>query len=335
MTYVADMAEEKWQQRNVFQKDVPDGEGEEDNVEIYKSGNPRDFSFRIKNHKELGESLGILDFENAVKVAGSRNVILRKQGVDLENALERFMLDNAEEHGYELVSVPHIARKESFFGVGQLPKFEEDIYWVNRNHITHGLISTGEVPLVNMMSNTLLKEEQLPIRYAARTHCFRKEAGSAAKDTAGLIRLHEFRKVELVSFTDQESSAEEHEQITGTAEKVLARLGLPYRKVLLCKGDTGFSSSKTFDLEVWFPSQNKYREVSSCSNCTDFQSKRIQARYKDARTGKNLKVHTLNGSALAIGRTMAAVMENYQLEDGRILVPEVLRGWYMRNYIIG
>lgn len=309
--------------KNLAADDVPDGEDEAGNVETGRWGEPRK-SGPAKDHADLGEALGLLDFEAAAKMSGARFAVLKGGLARLERALGQFMLDmQTAQHGYLEVNPPYLVRDEAMFGTGQLPKFEEDLFRVGE----HLLIPTAEVSLTNLVRETILSEEELaqPMRLTALTPCFRAEAGSAGRDTRGLIRQHQFSKVELVSITRPEDSEAEHERMTGCAEAVLQALELPYRRMLLCKGDMGFSARKTFDLEVWLPSQDTYREISSCSNCGDFQARRMDARFKRAGEKKTEFVHTLNGSGLAVGRTLVAVMENYQDEGGRIAVPEVLK----------
>ncbi|HIP98799.1 MAG TPA: serine--tRNA ligase [Aquifex aeolicus] len=301
---------------------VPVGRDENDNVEVRKWGEPPKFNFNPKPHWELGEYLGILDFEKGTKLSGSRFVVKRGLGARLVRALINFMLDLHTKNGYLEMYVPHLVKPEILIGTGQLPKFEEDLFKCERDGLY--LIPTAEVPLTNLHRDEILKEEELPIYYTAYTPCYRREAGSYGRDIKGLIRLHQFDKVELVKITTPERSYEELEKLVRDAEKVLQELELPYRVVELCTGDLGFSASKTYDIEVWMPSYNRYREISSCSNCEDFQARRMKLRYK-MKNGKNLYCHTLNGSGLAIGRTLAAILENYQQEDGSVSVPKALR----------
>jgi len=310
---------------NLPHESVPVGKDENDNVEVRRWGEPKKFPFEPKPHWELGEKLGILDFERGAKLAGSRFTVIKDWGAKLERALINFMLDLHSKKGYKEVFPPHLVRPEILIGTGQLPKFEEDLYKCERDNLY--LIPTAEVPLTNLYRDEILKEEELPIYLTAYTPCYRREAGAYGKDIRGIIRQHQFDKVELVKIVHPDTSYEELEKLTKDAEEVLQLLGLPYRVVELCTGDLGFSASKTYDIEVWFPSQNKYREVSSCSNCEDFQARRMNTRFKERKTGKNRFVHTLNGSGLAVGRTLAAILENYQQEDGSILVPEVLRDY--------
>jgi seryl-tRNA synthetase len=310
---------------NLPHESVPLGKGEEDNPEVRRWGQPRVFDFPVKDHHDLGCGLGLLDFERAARLAGSRFAVLYGQLARLERALAAFMLDvQTIEHGYLEVLPPTIVNRDCLFGTGQLPKFAEDLF-----HLTDergfSLIPTAEVPLTNLHRGEVLSEDDLPKAFCAHTSCFRSEAGSYGKDTRGLIRQHEFRKVELVRYAHPDTSFEALELMTGHAEAILRKLGLPYRVIVLCTGDMGFSSRKTYDLEVWLPGQQKYREISSCSNCGDFQARRADIRFKP-RTGKKTEfVHTLNGSGLAVGRTLVAVMENYQNADGSITVPDVLR----------
>jgi seryl-tRNA synthetase len=309
---------------NLPHKSVPIGRDESENVEVRRWGKPRDFSFEPRPHWEIGERLGIFDFERAGKISGSRFVILKDWGAKLERALINFMLDLHSRKGYKEVWPPHLVRPEILIGTGQLPKFEEELYKCERDDLY--LIPTAEVPLTNLYRDEILSEEDLPIYMVSYTPCYRREAGSYGKDIRGIIRQHQFSKVELVKIVKPEHSYEELEKLTADAEDVLKLLGLPYRVVLLCTGDMGFASAKTYDIEVWFPSQGRYREISSCSNCEDFQARRMNARYRDAQ-GKLRFVHTLNGSGLAIGRTLAAILENYQQEDGSVVVPEALKDY--------
>jgi seryl-tRNA synthetase len=307
---------------NMPAEDVPIGADENDNVVLTTKGEPRSFNFEPQEHDIFGAALG-LDFETAQKVSGARFVYLKGQVARLNRALGQFMIDlHTSDYGYLEVAPPLIVRSETAFGTGQLPKAAEDMF-----HTTEGrwLIPTAEVSLTNMVREAILKEEELPLRFTALTPCFRSEAGAAGRDTRGLIRQHQFEKVELVSITTPEASDAEHERMTACAEQVLERLGLPFRRMLLCSGDMGFTARKTYDLEVWLPGQGKYREISSCSNCGDFQARRMNARYRPEGEKSNRFVHTLNGSALAVGRTLVAVLENYQQADGSVLVPDVLR----------
>jgi seryl-tRNA synthetase len=304
---------------------VPQGADEADNVEQHRWGTPRAFDFTIKDHVELGAHKGWLDGEVAAKLSGSRFTVLRGELARLHRALAQFMLDlHTEEHGYLETNVPLIVNSESMQGTGQLPKFEEDLFSIEVNEAKRYLIPTSEVPLTNIVRDTIIDNEQLPMRMTAHSLCFRAEAGSGGRDVRGMIRQHQFEKVELVSISKPAESDDEHERMTRSAEIVLEKLGLPYRRMLLCTGDMGFAAVKTFDLEVWLPSQNTYREISSCSNCGDFQARRMLARWRNPESNKPELVHTLNGSGTAIGRALIAVMENYQNADGSIDVPEVL-----------
>ena len=307
---------------NLPHPSVPIGEDENDNVEIRRWGEPPKFDFEPKPHWELGEKLGILDFERGAKLSGSRFVVKRGLGARLVRALINFMLDLHADRGYVEMYVPHLVKPEILIGTGQLPKFEEDLFKCERDNLY--LIPTAEVPLTNLHREEILREEDLPIYYTAYTPCYRREAGSYGRDIKGLIRLHQFDKVELVKITKPEDSYEELEKLVADAERVLQELELPYRVVELCTGDLGFSAAKTYDLEVWMPSYNRYREISSCSNCEDFQARRMKLRYK-SKEGKNILCHTLNGSGLAVGRTLAAILENYQQEDGSVVIPKALR----------
>lgn len=308
---------------NVPNDSVPVGSSEEDNVEIRKSGEPRDFNFQPKDHIDLGKDLDILDLDRAAKITGARFALYKGLGARLERALINFMLDlHTNEHGYTEVLPPFMANTDSFIGTGNLPKFEEDLFKIQDSNFY--LVPTAEVPVTNIHRDEILKEEDLPIKYVAYTPCFRSEAGSYGKDVKGIIRQHQFNKVELVKFSAPENSYEEHEALTQNAERVLELLGLPYRVVVLCTGDMGFSSAKTYDIEVWVPSENTYREISSCSNFEDFQARRASIRYRPKEGGKTKLVHTLNGSGLAVGRTVIGILENFQEEDGSITVPEVL-----------
>lgn len=308
---------------NVPLADVPAGRDEADNVEVRRVGNRPGWNHAALEHFEIGEALEGMDFETAARLSGSRFVVLRGQVARLERALGQFMLDlHTNEHGYQEIVPPLLVRDETVFGTGQLPKFAEDLF-----QTTHGLwmIPTAEVPLTNLVRETVVEQAALPLRYTALTPCFRSEAGAAGRDTRGMLRQHQFNKVELVSITDRESSIEEHERMTACAEAVLQRLDLHYRVVTLCTGDMGFGARKTYDLEVWLPGQNTFREISSCSVCGDFQARRMQARYRPTDE-KGLKfVHTLNGSGVAIGRALIAVLENYLNEDGSVSIPEVLQ----------
>ena len=315
---------------NIPDASVPVGKSDEDNEEVRVWGEPTKFDFEPKSHWDIGESLDILDFERASKITGSRFTVYKGAGARLERALINFMLDlHIEKHGYKEILPPYIVNRDSMTGTGQLPKFEEDAFKLSNNN-DYFLIPTAEVPVTNLHRDEILSKEDLPICYVAYSGCFRAEAGSAGRDTRGLIRQHQFNKVELVKFTDVESSMEELEKLTANAEKVLKLLELPYRVVNLCTGDLGFSSAKTYDIEVWMPSYNRYVEISSCSNFKDYQARRAKIQYRPEKGAKPMYVHTLNGSGLAIGRTTAAILENYQQADGSVIIPEVLRD-YMRG----
>ena len=309
---------------NVLDADVPDGADETANVVLKQVGEPRDLGFQPRQHFELGEALGLMQFEQATKLAGARSTILRGQLARLERALGQFMIDlHTREHGYEEVIIPLLVNDATMYGTGNLPKFADDLF-----HTTDGrwLIPTAEVPLTNYARDEILPDKKLPLRQSALTECFRSEAGSAGRDTRGMLRQHQFRKVELVSICRPEDSDAEHERMTACAERVPELLGIPFRRVALCSGDVGFASAKTFDLEVWLPGQQMWREISSCSNCRDFQARRMNGRFR-AADGKVAFVHTLNGSGVAVGRALIAVMENYQQADGSILIPEALWPW--------
>lgn len=309
---------------NILDKEVPVGNDENDNKEVEKWGELPKFNFKPKEHFEIGENLGQLDFEQSSKISGARFSTLSGNLAKLERALSNFMLDVASEFGYTEVSPPNLVKDEAMIGSGQLPKFAAEAF---RTENGYWLIPTAEVSLVNLAMKKTFDETELPIRFTAYTPCFRSEAGSAGKDTRGMIRQHQFKKVELVSITNQETSKTEHERMTNVACEILRRLKLPYRKVMLCSGDIGFGSNKTYDLEVWLPGQDKYREISSCSNCGDFQARRMQAKYKSQNHKKPLFVHTLNGSSLAVGRTIIAILENYQNHDGSVTIPDILVGY--------
>lgn len=319
---------------NIADDSVPLGKEESENVEIYCWGEPKSYDFAVKDHVELGERCGGLDFESAVKLSGSRFIVMKDQMARLHRAIAQFMLDlHTTEHGYCEMYVPYLVNAQSLFGTGQLPKFGEDLFHTTpatEEGIGMSLIPTAEVPLTNLLRDTIVDEADLPICMTAHTPCFRSEAGSYGKDTRGLIRMHQFDKVELVQIVKPEDSMAALEILTGHAEKVLQLLNLPYRKVILCTGDMGFGSAKTYDLEVWVPAQNTYREISSCSNMTDFQARRMQARFRRKGASKPELLHTLNGSGLAVGRTLVAILENYQQADGTIEIPSVLRP-YMAN----
>lgn len=307
---------------NTPNKEIPIGKSDEDNVEIRKFLEPKKFDFEVKAHWDLGVDLDILDFERAVKISGSRFSVFKGLGAKLERALINFMLDLHSEQGYEEVGVPVLINRNSMYGTGQLPKFEDDMFHVPSKDLF--LAPTAEVPVTNLLANEILEFEKLPTYYTAFTYCFRQEAGSAGRDTRGLIRNHQFDKVEMVKFVNPENSYDELEKLTNDAEEILKLLEIPYRVVCLCTGDIGFTSAKTYDIEVWMPSYGRYVEISSCSNFEDFQARRANIRYRDT-DGKVKFVHTLNGSGLAVGRTFAAVLENYQREDGSVEIPHVLR----------
>jgi seryl-tRNA synthetase len=310
---------------NIPAGDVPVGKDEAANVEIRKWGKPKEFSFELRDHVDLGEELGILDLERATKITGSRFAILNGAGARLERALVNFMLDvHTTEHGYTETLPPFIVNRKSLFGTNQLPKFEDDLFFLNDERGL-ALIPTAEVPVTNYHAEEILDAKDLPKYFAAYTPCFRSEAGSYGRDTRGLIRQHQFEKVELVKLSLPENSEDEHEKLTANAERILQLLGLPYRTVVLSTGDMGFGVKKTYDIEVWLPSQKTYREISSCSNCGDFQARRMNLRFRRGGGEKPEFVHTLNGSGLAVGRTWIAVIENYQQEDGSIVVPEILQ----------
>ena len=308
---------------NIPAEDVPEGEDEAANVEIRKWGEPKRLN-DAKEHFDLGEALGQMDFETAAKMSGSRFVLLKGQLARLERAIASFMLDlHTGEFGYTECNPPLLVKDDALYGTGQLPKFTEDLFKTTGEH---WLIPTAEVSLTNIVNGDILTEEELPLRFTAWTPCFRSEAGSAGRDTRGMIRLHQFSKVELVSITTPEQSKDEHERMTGAAEEVLKRLDLPFRTMVLSTGDMGFGAQKTYDIEVWLPGQGQYREISSCSNCGDFQARRMNTRYRVAGEKKKINpVHTLNGSGLAVGRTLVAIMENYQEADGSVTVPDALK----------
>lgn len=313
---------------NILDQEVPLGKDENDNVEVARWGKPRQFDFEPKDHVALGELQNELDFSTAAKLSGARFVVMRGFIAKLHRALAQFMLDlHTSEHGYLEMMVPYMVKSDALYGTGQLPKFSEDFFKIAGDWDLQ-LIPTAEVPLTNTASDHIFNADELPLKMTAQTPCFRSEAGSYGKDTRGMIRQHQFEKVELVHIVKPEDSEQAHEELTSHAEKVLQLLELPYRKVLLCSGDTGFGAAKTYDLEVWLPGQNAYREISSCSNCRDFQARRMQARFRREAGSKPELVHTLNGSGLAVGRTLVAVMENYQQADGSIAVPEVLRRYF-------
>ena len=321
---------EQWQLGlpNLLDESVPDGRDESANREVSRWGEPRRFEFAPRDHVEIGARLGGLDFEAAARISGARFVVMRSQVARLHRALGQFMLDlHTREHGYTEVQVPYLVRPESLIGTGQLPKFEADLFAVHGGPQPYFLIPTAEVPVTNLVRGEIVSAQALPLRYVAHTPCFRSEAGAAGKDTRGMIRNHQFDKVELVQIVRPSDSYAALEELTGHAEQVLQRLAIPYRRVALCAGDVGFGSAKTYDLEAWLPSQQRYREISSCSNYEAFQARRMQARWRNPASGKPEPVHTLNGSGLAVGRTLVAVLENYQQQDGAVSVPEALRPW--------
>lgn len=323
---------------NIPADEVPLGKDEADNLEVLRWGEPRAFDFEVQDHVSLGEQLGGLDFALGVKLSGARFAVMKGQIAKLHRALAQFMLDlHTEQHGYLETYVPYLVNHASLYGTGQLPKFGEDLFHTNplEGEQPYALIPTAEVPVTNLVRNEILEEERLPLKMTAHTPCFRSEAGSYGRDTRGLIRMHQFDKVELVQIVAPETSMDALEELTAQAEKVLQLLKLPYRKVLLCSGDMGFGACKTYDLEVWLPAQNTYREISSCSNMWDFQARRMQARCRAKGDKKPRLVHTLNGSGLAVGRTLVAVLENYQQADGSIIIPEVLRPYMGGVEVIG
>lgn len=309
---------------NIPHESVPPGKSEDDNLEIRRWGEPKEFSFTPKDHVDLGEALGGLDFPAAAKITGARFVVMRGALAKLQRALIQFMLDvHTKEHGYQEMYVPYLVNKDSLFGTGQLPKFGNDLFAL-KGEQEYYLIPTAEVPVTNLARDVIFEADQLPLKMVTHTPCFRSEAGSYGKDTRGMIRQHQFEKVELVQLVKPETSYQAHEELTKHAEKILQKLNLPYRVVILCGGDIGAGSAKTHDLEVWLPSQKRYREISSCSNFEDYQARRMQARWRNPATNKVELLHTLNGSGLAAGRTLVAIMENYQDEQGHIHIPEVL-----------
>lgn len=323
---------------NIPADEVPLGKDETDNLEILRWGTPKTFDFEVKDHVALGEQLHGLDFAAGVKLSGARFAVMKGQIAKLHRALAQFMLDlHTEQHGYTETYVPYLVNHTTLYGTGQLPKFGEDLFHTKplEGEQPYALIPTAEVPVTNLVRDEILDEENLPLKMTAHTPCFRSEAGSYGRDTRGLIRMHQFDKVEMVQIVAPENSMEALEELTGHAERVLQLLNLPYRKVLLCSGDMGFGACKTYDLEVWLPAQNTYREISSCSNMWDFQARRMQARCRTKGDKKTRLVHTLNGSGLAVGRTLVAILENYQQADGSIIVPEVLRPYMGGIGIIG
>ena len=322
---------------NLPQDDVPAGGSEDDNVEVRRWGTPRTFSFTPRDHVDVAEQLraGGIDFERAAKLSGARFAVMTGALARLHRALVDFMLDmHTGKHGYQEVYVPYLVGPEALRGTGQLPKFEQDLFKISGERELY-LIPTAEVPVTNLVADEIVEADQLPLKFACHTPCFRSEAGSHGRDTRGMIRQHQFEKVEIVQMVRPEDSHDTLEQLTGHAEAVLQALGLPYRVVTLCTGDLGFSSSKTYDLEVWLPSQDTYREISSCSNFLDYQARRMQARWRNPDTGKPELLHTLNGSGLAVGRTLVAILENYQNEDGSVTVPEVLQAYLGGSKVLG
>ncbi len=329
-----DIAEIMMAMPNVLDNSVPDGKTEDDNVEIKLWGEPKQFDFDVKDHVDLGEQLGQIDFDTASKITGSRFSVMHGGIANMHRALTQFMLDtHISEHGYSETYVPYIVNSESLRGTGQLPKFEEDLFKLDTEQDFY-LIPTAEVPLTNIVRDTIIDNDSMPRKFVCHTPCFRSEAGSYGRDTRGMIRQHQFEKVEMVQIVKASESEQALEDLTGHAEAILQKLNLPYRLVQLCSGDVGFSSRKTYDLEVWLPGQNKYREISSCSNFGDFQARRLKARWRNPETGKPELVHTLNGSGLAVGRTLVAIMENYQDEKGNIHVPDVLQPYMGGRKII-
>ncbi|WP_348971656.1 serine--tRNA ligase [Pseudomonas atacamensis] len=322
---------------NLPHESVPVGKDEDDNVEVRRWGTPTQFDFEVKDHVALGEKFGWLDFETAAKLSGARFALLRGPIARLHRALAQFMINlHVTEHGYEEAYTPYLVQAPALQGTGQLPKFEEDLFKIVREgEADLYLIPTAEVSLTNIVAGEIVDSKLLPIKFVAHTPCFRSEAGASGRDTRGMIRQHQFDKVEMVQIVEPSQSMEALESLTANAEKVLQLLGLPYRTLALCTGDMGFSAVKTYDLEVWIPSQDKYREISSCSNCGDFQARRMQARFRNPETGKPELVHTLNGSGLAVGRTLVAVLENYQQADGSIRVPDVLKPYMGGLEVIG
>jgi seryl-tRNA synthetase len=321
---------------NMLHETVPDGRDEKANVELRRWGTPREFSFKPLDHVAIGEQLEMMDFEAAGRISGARFVVLKGGVARLHRALIQYMLDlHTSKHGYTEVYAPYLVARQALVGTGQLPKFEADLFRVVSGDQELFLIPTAEVPVTNLARESILEAKTLPRKYAAHTPCFRSEAGSYGKDTRGMIRQHQFEKVELVHVVRPEDSYAALEELTANAEQVLQGLGLPYRVVALCAGDVGFSSSKTYDLEVWLPGQQAYREISSCSNCEAFQARRMQARWRNPETGKPEPVHTLNGSGVAVGRALVAVLENYQEPDGRVRVPEVLQQYMGGGEFIG
>lgn len=322
---------------NLLHESVPTGEDEDDNVEVKRWGTPREFDFEVKDHVDLGLAIEKgLDFESGAKLAGTRFVVMRGKIAKLHRALAQFMLDmHTEQHGYQEMYVPYLVNSDSLFGTGQLPKFGEDLFHTDLSNKKFSLIPTSEVPLTNLVRDEIVDEAELPIKMTAHTPCFRSEAGSGGRDIRGLIRQHQFDKVEMVQLVKPEESFNALDELTGHAEAILEKLELPYRTMALCSGDVGFSATKTFDLEVWLPAQNTYREISSCSNMGDFQARRMQARYRNSETNKPELLHTLNGSGLAVGRTLVAILENYQQADGSIEIPVALQPYMNGETKIG
>ena len=315
---------------NILHDSVPEGDEESMNQEIRVWGEPRVFDFKVKDHVQLGQDLGLLDFETAAKISGSRFAVFKNDFARLHRALIQFMIDvHTQENNYTEYYVPSLVKSSSLEGTGNLPKFKDDLFKIDSDDDFY-LIPTAEVPLTNLVRDTILETDELPKKFIAHTPCYRSEAGSYGKDTRGMIRQHQFEKVELVHVVKPEESYNALEELTQNAESILIKLGLPYRVVLLCSGDSSFAAAKTYDIEVWLPSQDRYREISSCSNCEAFQARRMKARWKNEQTGQNEFVHTLNGSGLAVGRTLIAILENYQQKDGTVTIPEVMRP-YMRN----
>ena len=318
---------------NLIDDDLPEGKDEESNLEVLKVGSPRQFGFIPKDHLELGANDGI-DMEAGVKITGSRFKVLKNEIALLQRALLNFMIDtHTNEHGYEEVYVPYIVNKDSLLGTGQLPKFEDDLFKLDHQNDFY-LTSTAEVPVTNLFRDEIIDSKSLPIKYVCHTPCFRSEAGSYGKDTRGIMRLHQFEKVELVQAVESSDSDDALEELTGHAENILKKLELPYRKVMLCSGDIGFSAAKTYDLEVWVPSQEAYREISSCSNFRDFQARRMKARWKNLSDNKTELINTLNGSGLALSRTVLAILENYQESDGSVVIPDALRSYMGKESIL-
>jgi len=317
---------------NLIHDSVPEGASEDDNVEIKRWGTPKEFDFDVKDHVDLGAAIGNgLDFESGAKLAGTRFAVLRGHIAKMHRALAQFMLDvHTEENGYQEMYVPYLVNRDSLYGTGQLPKFGEDLFHTELSSKKLSLIPTAEVPLTNLVRDEIVEEAELPIKMCAHTPCFRSEAGSGGRDIRGLIRQHQFDKVEMVQLVKPEDSLKALDELTGHAEKILEKLEIPYRTVVLCTGDIGFGATKTFDIEVWLPAQNPYREISSCSSMADFQARRMQARFRNSETNKPELLHTLNGSGLAIGRTLVAVLENYQQADGSVNIPTVLQP-YMKG----